>query len=266
MILGILLLAAAATTTLFSVIVKGKIDYNKEVPKIVHLIYIPWKNNILIDNHLDYDHTYATKLEKKYRLRGWMVKMWDREELDIFLEEKYPEFTIPKLERLVARPTQLIDFYRWLVVAHYGGIYLQYGSVVRKTLDRLMPSPNSEVRLFTEAEISEDEAHSIGIKNQIRNGRPEERIRVANQVFSAVPSNRFLWTVVSLLHSRLLSFPKPKNDYEVLYHGATAFISELWDTMGRHDGKVELLCWKESIKFVEIVSKGSWRTDDDNNK
>jgi hypothetical protein len=54
---------------------------------------------------------------------------------------------------------------------------------------------------------------------------------------------------------------KPKCDYDILYIGTNAFISELYDQVGSKDDKVELIGYTKTRQMIKVSSMKSWRMD-----
>ena len=81
-----------------------------------------------------------------------------------------------------------------------------------------------------------------------------------NQIFSAVPKNDYVNFTYQKILERMINI-KPKCDYDILYIGANAFISRIYDQVGCIDKKVELVGYAKTKKTVRIHSMKSWRTD-----
>jgi hypothetical protein len=170
---------------------KDKLKINQKVPKIIHLIYFPWdKNQKLKEDVNDFDHTYYSKLVNKYP--DFEIKLWNMEKMKFFFNEHYPDVLKLSFEHM-RRPIQLVDLYRYIVVYHYGGIYIQYGSEICTNIYNIFPSSNKEVCLYTENVWLFDLIRFIiSKKHKIRNGKIEERIRVMTQIFSAIPKSKYM--------------------------------------------------------------------------
>jgi hypothetical protein len=229
---------------------------NKNVPKIIHLIYIPWdKNQKLKDNYLDFNTKSYEELKK--RNPDYHVKLWLLPDIHNFVKDNYPEyydiiFNLP-------RPTMIVDFLRLLIVYHYGGIYWQYGSIEKTNMDMFLPRNDKNVKLFTEYVLSTWYANRM--RNEpIRNGNPEEKIRVCNQIFSSVPKHPYIWTLFStaVKNSQMYAV---KRDYDILYIGANAMMSTVYDQVGKNLNDVELVDYHVKNRMVKISSNGSWRMD-----
>ena len=231
--------------------------YNNESPKLIHLIYIPWdKNQKLKDDYLDFDKKSYEKLKRNNP--EYNIKLWILPDIQEFVRDFYHEyydiiFNLP-------RPTMIVDFIRLLVVYHYGGIYWQYGSISNaSSINMFQPSPNRKVKLFTEAVLSQEYADKMK-DEPIRQGEPEEITRVCNQVFSAVPKHPYIFILFTTAIENSKKY-QIKKDYDILYIGANAMMSSIYDKIGKLRDDVELINHKTTKKIIDINSKGSWRTD-----
>lgn len=227
-----------------------------EFPKIVHLMYIPWnKNQELKSNEFDFDHNYYYKLRDNNPT--WTINMWTYSKLKKFVDSTYPllwNFIWKKIKK----PVQAIDFFRLLVVYYYGGVYIQYDSIIYVPLDNFVPTGKNNVKLFVEKIISIKFSKKM-IDQPIRNGKPEELVRICTQLFSAYPKNDFIRYCVNKSKKNLLT----KNitcDYDILYIGGNAMISEAYDEY-KNKEKIELIDSDQRSKMIEFSSYGSWRTD-----
>jgi hypothetical protein len=238
---------------------------NTAVPRIVHLMYFPWDRGtqrLMLDQSA-FDRTYLHALRVRVRQRepGWRVEMWTWPKMRRWCEKRHPGLW----ERAVAaaaRPTQLVDLFRWLVVHDLGGVYLQYDSDLRcPRLDALLPSAGRGLRLYTENVWFTPWHRWRPALNPCRRGRPEEKVRVMNQVFSAVPGHPLVRALCRAILWRMCALPTPQSDYEILYLGANAFVSEMYERRGKHDPDVELANYAQTRGLVRVSSWGSWRTD-----
>jgi len=233
-------------------------EYNQNVPKIIHLIYIPWdKNQKLKDNYLDFDKSSYEELRDNNP--DYNVKLWTLPDIKNFLNMYYPEYydTIFSLPR----PTMIVDFLRLLLVYHYGGIYWQYGSKRKvKTMDYFLPEKGKKVKLFTETIITQKQSKDVADKEEIRNGEPEELIRVCNQVFSAEEKHPYMLELFLKAVSNSKKY-KVKRDYDILYIGANSMMSKMYNEIGRYRRDIELVEYDNVGKMIFISSNGSWRTD-----
>lgn len=234
-------------------------DPNPMCPKILHLIYLPWgKDQRLLPDPLAFDWTCYNELVENHP--DWMVTMWTAPKLRDFSEKHYPGLW-DRAWSAAARPTQIVDLYRWVVVYHFGGVYFQYQSQMNVEPEMLLPSKSYGVRLFTEFVWFSPFIRKIPAwRFPIRKGAPEERLRIMNQLFSATPRHPYAllsWTEILARMERM----KPSCDYDILFIGANACVSELYERFGSHISDVELLNFWQSRRMVAVSSKGSWRTD-----
>ena len=236
----------------------SRMDYIKSItplqisfPKRVHLIYIPWdETGKLKPDETDFSHDFYYRFKRENK--GWDVKLWGLSELKSFISEYYPKYF--SIWRLIKHPMQAVDFLRLLVTYHFGGIYYQYDSVQKAALDKFVPPVNKVGRLFVEKIISE--LYSKKMANErLRRGKPEELLRVANQVFSAYPKNEFLLYCINKSWNNLNNMTV-RSQYDILYVGANAMFSEAYH---EYPYKDTLELTYDIQNYVEFSSKGSWR-------
>ena len=80
-----------------------------------------------------------------------------------------------------------------------------------------------------------------------------------NQVFSAYPKNSFLYYCIEKSRQNLKEYTV-KEDYDILYIGANAMLSQSYDEY-KNKGDIELFSIKQRDKMFKVSNKGSWRTD-----
>lgn len=233
---------------------------NASVPKLIHLIYIPWdKNQRLKENYMDFSQTFYQDMVKMYP--DFRVEMWTLPKLKHFVTEHYP--TYESLIFNLPRPTMIVDFLRLLLVYHYGGIYWQYESKCQTNMEYFLPRDGMNVKLFTEIVLSDDQCKKMA-NEPIRKGVPEEAIRVCNQVFSAVPKHPYLFQLFDQAVKNMNRIGKIQRDYDILYIGANAMMSQMYNTVGQYQSDIERVPMGIVKQMVSISSKGSWRTDKKN--
>ena len=225
-------------------------------PRIIHLIYFPWGKDqkLLADCHA-FDHKPYENMARY--AQGFDVRLWTLDRVQLWCEKCFPDTW--RILRNAPRPMMMVDYLRWLVVHEFGGIYWQYDLNPLVPMDQFLPQKCKAVRLFTES-VQTPEYCQLMAFEPIRNGEPEEAIRVANQVFSAVPGHRFVKATMDLIVHRLQS-SEFKKDYDLLYISANAAVSCSYDRFGKSDEDVELLSRERTRSMVKIQFKGTWRTD-----
>jgi len=228
------------------------INYN--TPKLIHLIYIPWdQKQKLKDDYMDFDKTAYEQLKKENP--DYEIKLWLLPDIKNFVREFYIDYY--DIIFSVPRPVMIVDILRLLIIYHYGGIYWQYGSQRKCSMDNFLPSKNKKVKLFVEKIITTEFANSM--KNEpIRNGEPEELIRVCNQIFSAESKNSYIFEIFKVAIENCKKYQVMK-DYDILYITGNAMMSMVYDKIGKNNTEVELI--ENTLDIVQLSYNGSWRMD-----
>ena len=220
-------------------------------PKIVHLIYFPWnKEGKLKDNEHDFNHTFYYSFQEKHP--DWEIRLWTLTKIKNFVSEYYSLYK--DIWSIIKHPTQAVDFFRLLVTYHYGGIYWQYDSIQNSSLNTFLPPKGKSCRLFIET----IKLNNFSLKltsEPIRQNKSEELIRVANQSFSAYPKDKFLLYCIEKSWLNLQNL-EVKTQYDILYIGANAMISEAYD---EYIDKDNITLTYNTNKYIQFSSNGSWR-------
>lgn len=243
---------------------------NPRVPFIIHLMYFPWnRQQQLLDNQDDFDHSYYHLLLQRFPDATIYMWTWDR--VKELVTTHYPAVWETAL-MYAKRPTQLVDLYRWLVVYHFGGVYIQYDSILYcEYLEDLFPRQPWQLRLYVENVWWSPIIRAMpALWFPCRKGVPEEKYRIMNQIFAAVPRNELIYDIWSTILSRMIQMPAPTTDYEILFIGANAFVSEWWDKeqkvrywYHKKNPIVEVMNFSQTKQLIAVSSKASWRTDPD---
>jgi mannosyltransferase OCH1-like enzyme len=230
---------------------------NPDCPHMVHMIYIPWnkKTQRLEENENHFDHSSYKNFKTTYP--AFLVRLWKRSDIKSFVSENYPDYQDTIWN--VSRPAMIVDIMRILIIYHYGGIYWQYESISKTSLVNFLPSKEKQLKLFTETVLTHAQAEDTR-KYVIREGLPEENIRICNQVFSAVPKHPYLWKLFLQAISNVQKF-HVKEDYDILFITGNALFSTFYDKIGKYDSTIECVSLKNTKEMISISSHGSWRTD-----
>jgi mannosyltransferase OCH1-like enzyme len=239
---------------LFALFIYPRFDrFTTQAPRIIHLIYFPWDSSTqkLKDDPNHFDRTAYNEL--KAANPGYDVKLWTLPVCRQFVQRYYPAYEKDIFS--VPRPVMMVDILRLLIVYHYGGIYWQYGSKQLVDMDQFLPKKN--VKLFTEIILSDEFANEMR-KEPIRNGQPEEKLRVGTQLFSAIPRHPYL---LELFKTTIQNTQKYKiiRDYDILFTTGNAMMSTVYDQVGKYQVDVELIDVDQSMRMATISSNGSWR-------
>lgn len=226
------------------------------VPKIIHSIHFQWDENQYVD-----PAGTAFDMTPHYNMCAYApdfdVKLWTYPLSREFCIQHYPAIW-ETLEKC-SRPVMMIDVLRWLVISHFGGIYWQMRTTPLVPMQDFLPTANKSVRLFTENVMTAAQCQAMSTE-PIRAGKPEEAIRISNQVFSAEPGSPYVQKTISFLLNRIQTLT-PQKDYDVLYISANAAVSEAYDSFGRDDSLVELTDFKQTRRMIKWRYGGSWRKD-----
>lgn len=233
---------------------KPKPVYNKKFPNIVHLMYFPWerKTGILKQNEMDFDLSFYKSF--KDRNPDYEVILWTLSKIKKFTNDYYPMYN--NIWYKIKHPTQAVDFFRLLVVYHYGGIYWQYGSEQKVNLDCFTPPENKTIRLFVETIISKKYANEMR-KEPIRKNKPEELVRIVYGCYSALPKDNFLNYCIQKSWKNLHTL-EVKSQYDILYIGANAMISEAYH---EYKDKSDIILTYNTKDYISFLSHGSWRLE-----
>lgn len=101
-----------------------------KIPKIIHQVYDSREGSTIPDQLLEVSKTW------KRNHSQWKYHFWDHNAIKAFLEEHYPGYMAPyfHLKYLLQR----WDSIRYLIVYHYGGIYVDMNYESIEPLDKLL--------------------------------------------------------------------------------------------------------------------------------
>ena len=226
------------------------------IPHLIHMIYFPWGKDqrLLADPHA-FDHGPCERMCRY--APDFEVRLWTLPDAQAHCERCHPGIWDVLLA--APRPMMMVDYLRWLVVHDCGGIYWQYDFNALAPMQQMLPSPEKQVRLFTEF-VNDSETCRKMAEEPIRQGEPEESIRVVNQVFSAPAGHRFIRSTMDLIEHRLRTCTFRK-DYDLLFISANAAVSTAYDRFGKDDPTVELMPLEVTRRSFKIIYRGTWRTD-----
>lgn len=148
----------------------------------------------------------------------WRIRLWDGPSSAAFMHRYHPHVIDGGLWTNLTRPVQRADLLRLLLLAHFGGIYidldvrpgrgggatpdidpntvpdpalldtLRRGNRGPRPLDELWADlPAAQVVLFEEGLLTWQQAQTAAVSHPIRAGRPEECQRIANYMMASAP-------------------------------------------------------------------------------
>ena len=225
-------------------------------PRIIHSLYFKWDINQQLDPCQEVlDHTPYRKMSAY--APDFEMRLWTLSPTKDFCQQYYPSLweALMKCGRVI----MMMDVLRWLIVNHFGGIYWQMSTTPLMRMSAYLPPPNKHVRLFTEFLLTPAQCMAMAAE-PIRAGKPEEPIRISNQVFSASPGSPYRQKTIDFLLKRIQTMT-PKKDYDVLYISANAAVSEAYDTFGKSDSSIELTDLTTTRRMIKWRYGGSWRKE-----
>ena len=142
----------------------------------------------------------------------WEFKLWTDSAMDAFIFNNYPQY-YDKYSSFIM--IQKCDFFRYIVVYHYGGFYMDLDIVIYKNLDKLRAL---ELCLFNEKILTNEDC--------VRCGHPyRESHRVANYAFGSVPKDPFL---LRLITGIIANSSKCTRDVDVLNTTGPGYLTKLY--------------------------------------
>ncbi|NQY64781.1 MAG: hypothetical protein HRT38_13810 [Alteromonadaceae bacterium] len=140
-----------------------------KIPKIIHQT---WENNDIPAKYEPYVSSVRRHTE------GWQYYLWTDDSMKSFVETKYPHL----LDIYNSYPTQIqrCDLFRYLVVNHYGGIYLDLDIKLVKSFNDIIDETDNI--FFVEKVLDEHECLEF-------NNR--DKVRIANYAFGSTPGHPF---------------------------------------------------------------------------
>lgn len=108
-----------------------------KIPRIIHQT-VPDKNNIG-------SHVKSCMEKLKDMNSGWKHILYDDKEIDDFIKTKYPQVYADYMKINPKYGPAKADFFRYLIIYEYGGVYLDCKSGVSQPLDNILYSSDTFV-------------------------------------------------------------------------------------------------------------------------
>ena len=110
---------------------------------------------------------------------------------------------------------QKCDFFRYLIIYHYGGFYLDLDILILENLDNLI---NNEICLFCEKILTPLQCKQY-------NHSLKESHRVANYAFGSTPKHSFILSILKQICNKIVI---PKNDNDILNSTGPGLLTRLY--------------------------------------
>jgi len=224
------------------------------MPRLIHMMYFPWGPDQQLCSDTEVFERGPYENMKQYA-PDFSVSLWTYARISEFGRLYYPAMW--EAVCALPRPVMMVDILRWLVVYHFGGIFWQYHMAPLAPMERVLPAQGKSVKVFTEF-VNDPEFCRKMAAEPIRQGEPEEPLRIATQAFSAEPRHPFVKKVLDFILHRAGTLT-PRRDYDILYICGNAAVSTAYDRFGVQDAGVELAPRDETLKMMKLRYRGTWR-------
>ncbi|MFA0812842.1 glycosyltransferase family 32 protein [Microbulbifer epialgicus] len=164
------------------------------IPKIIHQT---WK-----DDSIPIEYQSYVRSVKKFH-SDWEYKLWTDTDMLNFVKDFYPEFLC--IYQNYHTVIQKCDFFRYLIVKHFGGFYLDLDVEIICSLSELIDQQDNV--FFVEKILSREECIFYGNRDSIR---------ISNYAFGTIPHHIFWdYFLTYLIQPRFSSRPIT-NDNDIL--------------------------------------------------
>ena len=183
------------------------------IPKIIHRIWTIWdpKKPDIPNIYQDFD------LILKDLHPDWEFMEWDDEKILNFITEYYSEFLSTYLA--YDEPVKRHDVSRYLIVAHFGGVFIQHSIKLQKNLELLLKG--SDLVLSIQKKSS---------------------MYIANGFFASVPQHKF-WKIF------IKNLPKISNLHVLEATGPKALSASIERYLATKDTSIKILNHKHLFPF-----------------
>ncbi|KTD12100.1 Glycosyltransferase sugar-binding region containing DXD motif protein [Legionella gratiana] len=163
------------------------------IPKHIHQT---WKNAAMDAPLKDYQNSW------RQHNPSFSYSFYDDLNCVDFITQFYPEYVIP-YSRLQTG-VQKADFFRYLIVFHYGGIYADIDMECYKSFDCFMPF--NGLLLSVEAKLTHINQHKLGYSFPFQ---------LANCIFAAEPKHWFLKKIINHIVTLIMDGTKIQNNEDI---------------------------------------------------
>ena len=172
------------------------------IPKV---IIQTWKSNNIPDKYKPLIDSIKTNNP------DYEYKFFTDEDIDVFLKANYPQYydTYQKIPIKI----QKIDFFRYVAVYHYGGIYMDLDMKGLKNMDDMLSHP---VVFPVDEYITKEHGQVSRYKSYYDNN---QRFLLGQYAFAAEPKNGFIKELIDNIHNNINKIVKSVNhdDDEYVY-------------------------------------------------
>ena len=183
----------------------------KSIPKLVHQI---WFQGIDQNIPEPYNKSYKSCV-KKFKEWDWQHKLWDKNSIEKLLN-KYPNYK-KKYDKLELR-IQKIDFAKYVIMYHYGGVYIDMDMECLKDIYKLIDKDDELI--VSKMSIS---------------------LMYSNGIFFSIPKNKFWKDLINKIDTKTYWWRKILPSMNISLSVGNLFFTKFFDN---YKGKKKLLDYK----------------------
>lgn len=190
--------------------------------KIIHQIWFDFKNNNKIEELTTY------KILKDQLLRSnsdHIYILWSLNDAIKFVKDYYPWY-LPVLTCETNRNIIKCDFFRYLAIYHFGGIYLDLDYMIFQNLNKLLCKYQESDIILTKESVN-----SIEVHNTLHNGF----------LISRNPKEIFFKNLCDIILAKIEKYNMHTiSEQDVYYFSGTKLICEEWKKI-QNESKISIL-------------------------
>ena len=161
------------------------------IPKMIHQT---WRDGNIPESMKGFQKSW------KFHNPDWEYRFYTDEECENFVSQEYPELT--EVYSGFEKQIQRIDFFRYLVIFKYGGVYADMDMECLKCFDKFL---QDEILFSIETRISKS------YQEQLQYAQPYQ---IANCIFASEPGHWFLKKIIDKVVDNSGSKVDHDNDVE----------------------------------------------------
>jgi mannosyltransferase OCH1-like enzyme len=184
-----------------------------KIPRTIHQIY----------DVQDFEK-YKYKFVKWANANEWKYELWTDKKCDQLL------VTYPSIKTMVDKlptETQKKDIIRYLILYEHGGVHMHTDTFPQPGFSKFMEDNNENFIAFVESTRSkEDIIRNLTFQN-IRQGEPEDRLRISNYVMAASRKSPIVWNIIQLAYQRCKKTNHITHEYDLQYTSGSDVVTTI---------------------------------------
>jgi mannosyltransferase OCH1-like enzyme len=227
-------------------------------PKVIHQIWFDFENGIKMDD----DHKQIMEMNTKHIIdNGYEYRLWNISSANDFIEKNYP-FYVSFMRKRWTYDIIKCDFFRYLIMYHFGGLYIDLDFVLIKPLNEMFEQYTKyDVTLFEEWYNSANFENKSSIEGSLHNGcllskpRNEFWLKMINKLITNAPSIKTKESVWGMSGTNLLRNMYIKYDDVMIIH-QPYYIMCPFKSVSKTE-ETEILCVNEEV--IPCLQESSWK-------